>query len=259
MRRGLLKNAGRMAALWLLTGLSGNRTATAQSPETTRSGAPAGEERLPLWEIGVFGGITRIPHYRGSDEYHVYAIPLPYFIYRGEIFQADRDGVRGIFFSSPHFESNLAFSGNPPVGNENEARRGMPELDPILEIGPGFNWYLQDKEAPQRWYVRTAVRAAASAGSGGLEYRGLHGGVNLAYDDRSHWARSRIRYGLSLGLDLAGWQYNEYLYGVPAEYATPERPAYRAQAGYGGGICPCTESARLRNPSQPGCSPGGTR
>ena len=47
----------------------------------------------PLWEAGL--GVTALsfPDYRGSDHQRGYLLPLPYLIYRGQVFRADRDGV----------------------------------------------------------------------------------------------------------------------------------------------------------------------
>lgn len=194
-----------------------------------------GGEQLPLWEIGVFGGGARLPHYRGSDEYSVYVLPLPYLIYRGEILRSDREGLRSIFFAAPRFESNLAMHGNPPVDDDNRARAGMPGIDAVGEIGPALQWFfLWDRDSLRRLYLQAAVRGAFSAGPEETGYQGLHGGLRLSFDDRSRWDSHRVRYGFSLSTDAADQDYNEYFYGVDEEYATADRPAYRARAGYGG-------------------------
>ena len=182
----------------------------------------------------MFGGITRMPHYRGSDEHHLYVLPLPYVIYRGKIVQADRDGVRGIFVANRHFESSLSVNGNPPVSSDNEARQGMPDLGAVGEVGPSLKWFFQERGSPRGWCLRTALRAAASLDDGHLSYRGLHGGLNLLYDDSSRWDTARIRYGVNLGVDLADTRYNRYFYGVAEEYRRPNRSAYAAAGGYGG-------------------------
>ena len=92
------------------------------------------EKGPALWEFGIFGATARIPHYRGSDEHKIYALPLPYFLYRGKIIQMERDGIRGVFFKHPNLEVDISLFGNPPVEGDNDARIGMPEcadLDPI--------------------------------------------------------------------------------------------------------------------------------
>ena len=121
--------------MWLST--AGAIPAWAQTDET-----PAPDQTLvhtkPLWEFGIFVGGARIPAYRGSRTYETYAFPAPFLIYRGEIFQSDRDGASGIFYRSERLESTLSFGGNIRVDADNTAREGMDDLDPILEVGPAL-------------------------------------------------------------------------------------------------------------------------
>ena len=57
-------------------------------------------EKLPLWEAGVGVGAVAVPAYKGSATYRTFAAPLPYFVYRGEIFRANRDGLRANLWQS---------------------------------------------------------------------------------------------------------------------------------------------------------------
>ena len=67
-----------------------------------RAAAVAEEE--PLWEAGLGVGALSFPDYRGSDERQLYPVPVPYFVYRGDFFKADRDGVRGELFDRDYLE-----------------------------------------------------------------------------------------------------------------------------------------------------------
>ena len=93
--------------------------------------ATALAEALPLWEAGAGFGVLSFPDYRGSDQSRTRPIPVPYLIYRGEIFKADRDGVRGKLFDSERLELNVSAGASFPVSSsDNEARRGMADLKP---------------------------------------------------------------------------------------------------------------------------------
>jgi outer membrane scaffolding protein for murein synthesis (MipA/OmpV family) len=46
---------------------------------------------------------------------------------------------------------------------------------------------------------------------------------------------------------FADKRYHNYFYGVPPEFATPERPAFRAEGGYSGLQALTTISRRSRN------------
>ena len=50
----------------------------------------------PLWELGLGAAWVRMPHYRGSDQNHQWLLPVPYAVYRGQIFRATRDGARAV-------------------------------------------------------------------------------------------------------------------------------------------------------------------
>ncbi len=139
----------------------------------------------PLWEVTLFGGVAAFPEYRGSDEYSVYALPLPYFIYRGEYLQSDKDGVRRIFSKSKFHEIFISLSGNPPVESDNKVKTGMPDLDAIFEIGPVFKWYLNGIDANDPVYFKVEMRSAFSINidSGlNVDYQGQHGDVSLNWE-----------------------------------------------------------------------------
>ena len=199
------------------------------------SGAETGPE--PLWEAGLFAGVAKLPHYRGSDEYRTYAAPAPVLIYRGEFFQADRDGVRGIFVKTDHFETSVSLNGNPPASSSNKAREGMPRLNGVVEIGPSVKWFLCGIHDPDPVYMMLAWRAGFSVDlEGNLipRYQGHTTGLHLVYRNETLFLRHNIRFGLNLGLGLADRRLNQYYYGVDEIYSREDRPAYTTGSGYSG-------------------------
>jgi outer membrane scaffolding protein for murein synthesis (MipA/OmpV family) len=200
---------------------------TAASPEA---------EALPLWELGLFGFYLRLPQYRGSDQYSTYIFPLPFVIYRGGLFQSTRDGLKGIFTRSENFEANVSFYGNPPVDDDNRAREGMDELDPVFEAGPALKWYFFGRHPTRSIHLRAAARAVTAVDIPNLldwRYVGVHGDLYLIYRNRSLW-NSLWEWGFNTGFDFTDSSYNNYFYGVPEEAVLPEREAYDADGGYAG-------------------------
>jgi len=194
-------------------------------------------EPEPLWEAGIFTGAVRLPHYPGSDEYRTYAVPAPVLIYRGEFFQADRDGVRGVFVKTDHFETNVSLHGNPPASKRNNAREGMPRLHGVVEIGPSLKWFPCGVHDPDPLYLMLAWRAGFSINlEGNLtpRYRGHTSGLHLVYRNQTLLSRHDVRFGLNLGLGLADRRFNHYFYGVDEIYSREDRPAYTARNGYSG-------------------------
>jgi outer membrane scaffolding protein for murein synthesis (MipA/OmpV family) len=195
------------------------------------------QEKLPLYEYGIVGLAAQLPHYRGSDEYTTYAFPLPYFVYRGERLKANRDGVRGIFWRNKHFETDLSFSGNPPVSSDNEARAGMGELDGMVEIGPALRYYFYEYGERDSFFVQWNIRAALSVGfDSGLDvsYQGLLSDCSLVYGNASLFHEQNIRFHLSTGPQFANSSLHSYFYEVAPEFVTETRELYSAESGYGG-------------------------
>ena len=128
----------------------------------------AGEK--PLWELGV--GVTALyfPDYPGSDQSSAYGLPFPYFVYRGDFFKADRDGIRGVFVDSHRIELNLSVGASLPVNSDqNRARQGMPDLQPTVEIGPALDIHLwRTGDRRYKLDLRLPVRIAVTV-SGGME------------------------------------------------------------------------------------------
>ncbi len=191
----------------------------------------------PLWEFGLFNAAARLPHYRGSDEYKWYVLPLPYIIYRGDIIRANREGIRGIFYDSEYIETSISLYGNPPVSSDNKAREGMSDLDAIFEIGPGIKWFVFGRHPKDSLYLRLALRAAYSLGFDhgvNISYQGLRSGINLIYFNQSFFEKYGLSYGLNAGIDFSNSQLHSYFYDVGHEDVRPGRPYYKSDSGYSG-------------------------
>lgn len=208
----------------------------------------AGAEDRPLWELGMGLGALRLPHYRGSDQSHAWLLPVPYIVYRGEIFKADRNGARALLVDTDRLTVDLSASASTPTrSRDNRAREGMPDLKPTVELGPNLNWTLGEGRlaSGQAWKLdlRLPVRAAVSVQSR-PRLAGWNASPNLNLDLRTAG-------GWNLGL-LGGPVFGDrrlhgYFYDVPAAHATTTRPAYRAGGGYAGTTLTGALSRRVGN------------
>lgn len=218
------------------------------------SAAPAEENNSdntkPLWEIGLIPGAIRLPHYRGSDEYNIWAMPLPYLIYRGKIMRLDQEGLRGIFYQSEYVETNISGWGNPPVDEENEAREGMPELDAIVEVGPSLKWHFLGRRPDRTLYIGWALRSAISIGlpdDMDIRYQGLKAAMSLVYRNDAPFGKEIWNIGFNTGLDMADKKYHRYFYEVPLANALPERPAYCPDEGISALFFSCRLSREINH------------
>jgi len=199
--------------------------------------AKSSAELLPLYEYGLIGIGSTIPHYRGSDESQNYYFPLPYFIYRGEWLKANREGLRGIFWRTERFQSELSISGNPPVSDDNRAREGMPDLDALLELGPALRYYIWNYGERDTLYFQANLRAAFSVGfDDGVDsaYQGLTSGISASYHNSKLFHSQNIRFHVDAGLQFSDEKLHSYFYEVEEEYATESRAAFDAKGGYTG-------------------------
>ncbi|PID75321.1 MAG: hypothetical protein CSB23_04385 [Deltaproteobacteria bacterium] len=194
-------------------------------------------DKLPLYEYGLAALGARFPHYRGSDEYSTYVLPVPYFVYRGKRLQANREGVRGIFFRYRNIQSALSLFGTPPVPNENSARRGLSRRDGTVEIGPAVRYFFYQDGENDTLYVESAVRGVLSVGlEDGLDIagQGISADCTLVYKNSSLFSEQKIRYHLSTGPLFGDSRFHSFYYEVDSHEATPFRQSYQAGGGYGG-------------------------
>ena len=188
-------------------------------------------ELLPLWEAGAGVAGISFPDYRGSARHRSYLLPVPVFIYRGDVFQVDREKVRGLVFKSDNAELDVSINGSVPIkSNDNPVRSGMPDLDPTLEIGPSLNVKLADSQ-DARLTLRLPLRAVIASDFRLVHSAGVLANPNLNLDLK---AVQGWRLGLVAGALVADRKYHDYFYGVAPEYARPGRAAYRAPGGYSG-------------------------
>lgn len=193
------------------------------------------EERKPRWEAGVGLASVSVPDYRGSDERTRYTLPFPFFVYRGDVLKADREGARAqlIGIDTLHMDLNLGLS-NPVSSKHNQARAGMPNRPAVIDIGPSL-----DAQLYRSSDERTKLKAVLST-SYGVTVGSRAGGNGWS-------AAPKLKLEVQDALDLPGWtwmvqtgpiygtgQRFAYYYDVPQAYATVDRPAYRAHGGYGG-------------------------
>lgn len=208
--------APRRTGLWLLAAI-GLCSGTARAAE------------LPLWELGLGAGTLRLPHYRGSDQNHHWLLPIPYFVYRGDILRADRQGTRAVLLDTERVDLDLSLDGSPPLRSaDNRTRSGMPDLAATLQLGPKLNIVL-GQGVGWKFDLRLPLRAAFAA-----EKRPKAVGWTftpiLNLDLR--WQGWNL--GVSGGPQAASRPYHAYFYDVAPAYATPDRPTHAARGGLAG-------------------------
>jgi len=200
----------------------------------------------PLWELGVGVAGFRFDDYRGSDHSNTYLLPLPFFVYRGPLLRADRDGARAILFSGQRVVVDVSLGASVPTKSKDEgARSGMPDLAGTFEIGPNLVvelWQASDRrtKVELRMPVREAITLERSPRAIGLTFS-----PNLNLDIGGLPGKGNL--GFLAGPLFGDQRYHQYFYSVAPEFATVGRPAYTAPGGYAGWRATTAFSRRFGN------------
>lgn len=215
--------------LTLLLALTG--PAAAQS---TLVGTGTTNDTAPLWEAGILAAGGYVAHYPAASQGQVRGLPVPYLIYRGDNL---RIGDKGIVrarqeLANDRLELDIGLDGAFDVDSkDNKARRGMDDLDLLIEVGPELTWHFNPKTDPVQVDLGVEVRAVVATRLIAFDYTGITVNPELSWFDRSigngQW-RAYAAIGPVFGFDGV----NEYFYQVDGADSTATRAPYRAKSGY---------------------------
>jgi outer membrane protein len=190
-------------------------------------------DKKPVWDFGLGLGAVSFADYRGANTTHVYVLPVPYLYYRGKFLKADRNGIRGKLFKQDWIELNISANATTPV-RRNATREGMPDLRSTVEFGPSVDLHLW-KSADERvkFDVRLPLRAVFTVQARPHSIGGVFA-PNASIDVKDVAGLQGWYFGALAGPLFADHRYHDYFYTVAPRFATAERPAYQASAGYSG-------------------------
>ena len=193
---------------------------------------PFDPEAPALYELGLGIGGTMDRHYPGSDQTRLVALPFPFGIYRGEIIQSDRGGTRARLMTATNFDVSVSASGAFPLkSSEDVARTGMPDIGWTGQLGPKLRLQLRNWDDGAFLRAGLSARAAFSANDfSSVMGRGFVYEAEVVYE-RPNTFNDQIDFFSALSSSFGSEKYLDYLYTVPAAYATAGRTAYQAHPG----------------------------
>lgn len=212
----LLATAGPVAAQSALFGM-----------ETTNDTAP-------LWEGSVLAAGGYIAHYPAASQGQFKGLPVPFLIYRGDNLRIGDDGfVRARQeLMQDRLELDIGLDGSFDVDSkDNDARRGMSDLDLLIEAGPKLTWHFQPKKDEVQVDLGVELRAVIATRLVAFDYEGITVNPELSWFDRS-LGGTKFRGYASIGPIFGFDGVNDYFYTVEQAYVTAGRPAYKAKSGY---------------------------
>jgi MipA family protein len=192
-------------------------------------------EELPRWELGVGLGGLYLPDYRGANERHGYLLPFPYLIYRGDKVTIDREGMSTKVLGLEHVKLLISVTAGIPVhSGKNQARTGMPDLDPTIEIGPSLEIQLWEGQTKEQVILALPLRAAVATNLSHFNGVGWVFAPHLELKLPIFAAKDDGVLEFSLGPLYGSNKYHDYYYAVDPAFKIAERDAYDARAGYSG-------------------------
>ena len=184
---------------------------------------------LPLWEAGVGAAAFSTPAYPGAEERTRRLLPAPFLLYRGRVLRADQEGIGARLVDNDRVSFDVGFAAALPAHSSDVAvRRGMPDLGTLVEFGPRVKFRFADMGDAGRWRAELALRTVIEAHAG-LRRQGWTLEPRLVWEKRGDGGRWTVEAQLAA---IAGdRRIHGYFYDVAPQYATAERPAYRADSG----------------------------
>ncbi|WP_372627462.1 MipA/OmpV family protein [Arsukibacterium sp.] len=183
---------------------------------------------LPLWEAGLLGLSIQQLAYPGSNEQVQRNFVLPYLIYRGDFFRADRDNVGLRAYKSQTLELDVGFAaalgasdGDIPV------RQGMPELGTLVEAGPRMRWTINDNIWGSRLRLDLPLRAAFDVEEG-MRYSGISFEPALFADVTT---LQDLSYTFGVSALFGSEKLTDRFYQVTELFAQSGRPEFDAKPG----------------------------
>ena len=205
----------------------------------------------PLWEAGVGGFTGSVPDYPAAGQNTVHAFALPYMVYRGDILRVggeeNRGAISGRFIDNDRFEFDVSLGAAFPVdSSNNDARRGMPDLDFLFGIGPQLIFKLVNEPGHRRLNFNLQARSIYSTDFSSINHRGYVLNPEFKYT-QEHVTDLDLKVFTSAGPIFATEKLMDYFYEVDDQYVTPSRQAYDADAGYLGSNITLGVSKRFNN------------
>ena len=205
-----------------------------EAGEAKKTGQTETNKADSQWAVGIGLGVFNYHFYPGAKQTRQLILPAPYFTYRSPKFEVDR-GIKSFIYNSETIIIDLSADFGLPVdSDETLARKGMPDLDFVLQIGPSLEFLLNDRNKnyfDARFEI--PVRVAFAVDPGSID------NVGYLVEPRFTLKHQRLSstglsHKLTLGLKFATQDYHAYYYDVAPEFSTMTRAEYKSDAGFGG-------------------------
>lgn len=185
------------------------------------------QEHQSQW--GLAAGTGWITDYPGAAQGRMRYLVMPAF--HSKYITVDRqDGARAHLVNERRIKFSVSFSFLLPTSAQDiPVRKGMPNLDLILQLGPELQLYFL-RSSTFNIYLRLPIRfIVATDFKSDFDY--LQWTFAPSLRTEYNFGAKYGKLGTRLEFDFASARYQSYFYQVDAKYSTPDRPAYNAKMG----------------------------
>lgn len=191
-------------------------------------------QALSDWDLGMGAGIFDYNLYPGAKATNRFVIPVPYFTFRSPRLEIDR-GIKGFLYQAESLVLDVSADfGLPADSDDTQARKGMPDLDFMLQLGPSLEFPLNDRS---RSYFdirfELPLRAAFTSDLSYLNNIGYLLEPRFSFNHRRS-AGTGLSHKATIGLKFATDDFHAYYYDVSPQYSNATRQAFNSDGGYGG-------------------------
>ncbi|MFV2061209.1 MAG: MipA/OmpV family protein [Gammaproteobacteria bacterium] len=195
------------------------------------------------FELGLGLGGLSVPHYRGSDQSEQFIVPFPYIRYSSKRLKVDREGGRYYLYDFGNSKLDISMDFAFPVNSDrNIARKSMPDLKAVVEIGPRLMFYPYTS-SDKRFRIRIALPVRLAIATNVIETNTI-GGTFSPYIQFRFF--NYVETAITIGPYWATEKYHDTFYQVDTQYVTPQRSYYDAKSGYGGSRISLTTNRRFK-------------
>ena len=211
--------------------INGEKTKIVEEAEISQADS---KESKTQWTMGIGLGVFDYLLYPGAKQSNRLIFPAPYFTYRSAKFEVDR-GIKSFIYNSETIIIDISADFALPVdSDETLARKGMPDLDFVLQLGPSLEFLLNDKNKnyfDARFEIPVRVAFAVDLDSiNNIGYL-IEPRFTLKHQRLSN---TGLSHKATFGLKFATQEFHAYYYDVAPEFATAARAEYKSDAGFGG-------------------------
>lgn len=187
------------------------------------------------WELGIGFAALSYPDYPGADRQNTRFRPFPFISYYSRSFKLDRKSARIEVYPDDRLKLELSLGGLTLVDKDATARKDLPALDPVVELGPAVEYEVfREPYGNGQISLRLPIKQALTADLEEIDSLGWISHPSVNYRIRDYDRAGPWELQASVGLTLASDRYHRYFYSTATATPGTSLPGFDPDGGFGG-------------------------